>query len=115
MARPKRLRAPHGALVLEIDWEDGRTVRYPHWLLRGLCPCAGCQGHGGGIRYIEGTEHNPAASLRLERLEQVGNYALSLQFGDGHGSGIYTFTYLEQLAAVVDSPPAELAGRTFGG
>src|SRR6185503_19680770 len=51
---PTGIKAPHGADSMEIAWGDGVTLRYPHRVLRGFCPCAGCQGHSGGIRFQGG-------------------------------------------------------------
>ncbi len=93
--RPKRVRAPHGATLLEITWSDERTLRYPHRLLRGYCPCAGCQGHEQPVRFVE---HGPA---ELRDLEQVGNYALRLHWGDGHDSGIYSYRWLRRLGELI--------------
>jgi DUF971 family protein len=89
---PTHIKAPHGARHTEITWADGTRCVYPNDVLRGFCPCATCQGHGGTIEFIEGGD----ASLR--DLEQVGHYALKLAWGDGHDTGIYTFSYLRDLA-----------------
>jgi DUF971 family protein len=93
--QPTGVKAPHGATVFEVSWADGTTSRLPHRVLRGYCPCAGCQGHGAGVRFIE------PGNLELREIQQVGNYALQLGWGDGHASGIYTFAYLRQLADLV--------------
>jgi DUF971 family protein len=93
--RPTGVKAPHGADVFEIRWADGVSSRIPHPILRGYCPCAGCQGHGGGVHFVEGGD------LTLRDLEQVGNYALQLTWGDGHATGIYTFRYLRRLGDLV--------------
>src|SRR5690242_6986219 len=50
---PTGVKAPHGARIFEISWADGATHRVPHRILRGYCPCAGCQGHGGITRFID--------------------------------------------------------------
>jgi DUF971 family protein len=99
--RPTGIKAPHGATVLEITWADGLKFSYPHEILRGYCPCAGCQGHSGSIRYQAG--HN----LELRNIEQVGNYALSFEWGDSHSSGIYSFRYLRGLGELLDAHGAE--------
>jgi len=52
--RPTAIKAPHGARVFEVTWADGQHMSYPHEILRGYCPCAGCQGHSGAIRFQEG-------------------------------------------------------------
>jgi len=88
---PIELRAPRGARTLEIDFEDGHHASYPHEILRGYCPCAVCQGHQGPIRFV------PGGDLELTDLVEVGDYALQLVWGDGHGTGIYTFSFLREL------------------
>ncbi|MBV9946214.1 MAG: DUF971 domain-containing protein, partial [Myxococcales bacterium] len=67
--------------------------RYPHAVLRGYCPCAGCQGHSGEIAYRETTD----AEQELEDIQPVGGYALALKWFDGHQSGIYSYRYLRGL------------------
>jgi len=76
---------------MEISWADGHVSILPHALLRGYCPCAHCQGHGGSIKFV------PGGNLEVRAIEQVGNYALSFSWGDQHSSGIYTFKYLRRL------------------
>lgn len=88
-----RIRSPRGARATEIDWGDGHKGIYPHAILRGYCPCAGCQGHSGTIKFVEAND----AQLQLEDLAPVGNYALQLTWFDGHDSGLYSYKYLRQL------------------
>src|SRR4030095_13923101 len=80
--RPVGVKAPHGSRTFEITWADGEKSTYPHEILRGFCPCAGCQGHSGSIKFQSG------ANLELREIEQVGNYALGLTWGERHNSGI---------------------------
>jgi DUF971 family protein len=91
--KPVAIRSPRGGRSTEIDWADGHRSAYPHELLRGYCPCAGCQGHSGEIRFIETTD----TQRELDDISKVGNYALSLQWFDGHASGIYSYKYLRAL------------------
>lgn len=88
---PVGIKAPHGSSWFEISWADTAQSRVPNAILRGYCPCAGCQGHGGQISYQLGFDSE------LKDIEPVGNYALRLVWGDGHGSGLYSFTYLRFL------------------
>ena len=99
--RATGVKAPHGARALEVSWADGHRSRLPHEILRGYCPCAGCQGHSGAIQFQEG------GNLELRELEQVGNYALGLTWGDNHNSGIYSFRFLRALGDLVDAQGAE--------
>jgi DUF971 family protein len=104
LALPTKLRSPRGAVVTEIDWSDGQTTRYAHLTLRGLCPCAQCQGHDRGIRWLESVEKASKLVLELREIEQVGNYAVGLAWADGHTGGIYSFEYLRDLAPLFDKP-----------
>lgn len=89
---PTRIKAPHGAKTTEITWADGVRCVYPNEILRGLCPCAHCQGHSGKIELV------PGGNSELREIEQVGSYALKLVWGDQHDTGIYSFSYLRDLA-----------------
>jgi len=81
-----------------IRWSDGHCGDYPWWYLRGFCPCAHCQGHGGGDwTFIESEE-----SLALELVEAVGHYAVSLRWNNGHSTGIYSWETLRELCPCVE-------------
>ncbi len=88
---PIKVKAPHGARIFEVTWKDAVVSRIDHRILRGYCPCAQCQGHHGVIRFV------PGGNLELREIARVGNYALGITWGDGHASGIYTFSYLRRL------------------
>lgn len=92
--KPTGIRAPHGASIFEISWPDGSTHRIPNEILRGFCPCAGCQGHSGEVKFQEGRNQE------LRDLKPVGNYALSLIWGDTHDTGIYSFEFLFRLGTL---------------
>ena len=98
---PTRVKAPRNARTLEIAWADGHQGIYPHEILRGYCPCAGCQGHSGTIRFVPGGElearFKPGGDLELRQIEQVGNHALRFFFNDTDTTDIYTFRYLRSL------------------
>jgi DUF971 family protein len=112
---PTRVKAPRNARTVEITWADGHVGVYPHDILRGYCPCATCQGHSGTIRFIPGgelqTRFLPGGDLELRNLTQVGNYALSFEWGDGHATGIYTFRYLRSLCQCAKCRDPEEAGH----
>ncbi len=110
---PTLVKAPRNARVLEVQFADGHRGIYPHELLRGYCPCAGCQGHSGTIRFVPGGEleprFRPGGDLELRDLGQVGNYALRFTWGDGHESGIYTYRYVRALCRCDACVPPERA------
>jgi len=77
--------------VVRVTWDDGHVGDYPREYLRGYCPCALCQGHGGKIKFIDG------GASGLHEISPVGNYAIQFAWEDGHSTGIYTFEYLRSL------------------
>ncbi len=103
--RCKAVRSPRGAKVTEIDWGDGHKGIYPHTILRGYCPCAGCQGHEGTIAFIEPTGD---IQTELDQIDPVGNYALRLVWFDGHGSGLYSYRYLRALCHCDECRPGSM-------
>lgn len=113
MATPVEVRAPEGALLLEIVWDDGKTSAYSHRVLRGFCPCAQCQGHEGPIRWVREVEALPQDALELSDVREVGAYALGLTFGDGHSTGIYSFRFLEELAPLAGQSLESMRERVF--
>jgi DUF971 family protein len=101
------IRSPRGATATEIDWGDGHKSVYPHDILRGYCPCAGCQGHSGTIRFLECT----GVQLEIEDFEVVGNYALRIQWFDGHGTGLYSYKYLRSICQCAECRPTVPLGQ----
>ena len=91
--KPNAIRSPRGARMTAIEWGDGHRGVYPHAVLRGYCPCAGCQGHSGEICFIESRDDQQ----EIEDFETVGGYALAIKWFDGHNTGIYSFSFLRRL------------------
>ena len=90
---------------LAICWNDGAESYLDLQFLRRACPCAGCGGEPdvlgniigsrpGGINYSEN-------SFELTAFQLVGGYALQLNWGDGHNTGIYSFQYLRRISQPV--------------
>ncbi|MEN9580528.1 MAG: hypothetical protein RJA70_3537 [Pseudomonadota bacterium] len=102
LPKPARIRSPHGADWFEIAWNDGVEHRISNAVLRGYCPCAGCQGHSGPVRFIEGRDST------LTDIQRVGNYALKLVWSDGHSSGLYSFSHLHHLGELFKQHGASL-------
>ena len=89
--------------ALLITWADGHQSVLPLRLLRKYCPCAGCQGErdilGRTLMPIVKTSYD--GPITATGGELVGNYAMRIDWSDGHAAGIYTFDYLRQLDALI--------------
>ena len=84
---------------LALAFEDGCESYIPLPMLRRACPCAVCQGEPDALGRVirPSVEYGPRA-FDLSKFDVVGGYALQLFWKDGHSSGIYSFTYLRNLA-----------------
>jgi len=95
---PVEIRLKQAEKVLEIDFDDGSRFAIPAELLRVESPSAEVQGHGPSQKTIvAGRRH-----VGILRLEPVGNYALRIDFDDGHDTGIFTWSYLRHLGTEQD-------------
>jgi DUF971 family protein len=88
---------------LAIRWANGSESFIPLEKLRRGCPCAACHGETDilGNVYKSPDKPLPAAAFELRRFVPVGGYAIQPFWADGHNSGIFSFDYLEQVAASV--------------
>jgi DUF971 family protein len=90
---PLEIRLKTEEKALEIDFDDGISIRLPAELLRVESPSAEVQGHGPSQKVlVAGRRH-----VGIMGLEPVGNYALRIRFDDMHESGIYSWDYLYEL------------------
>lgn len=85
--------------TLGISWTDQVQASYDCVSLRKLCPCASCVDEETGKR----KDFSVAESVRPTLIKSVGRYAMSIQFNDGHNTGIYTFEYLRHLSSEATS------------
>ena len=91
---PRAIHADRAAATLRIEWADEHVTTYDFLALRWLCPCAYCRGEAGMPGWLDSAPTLTAEQTRLTDVHLVGNYAVSPHWGDGHGTGYYTFSLL---------------------
>lgn len=96
--------------VLKILFSDDLRVVHPVSFLRGFCPCARCQGHGGGPPRWNPLR-TPAASV-IDDVTPVGTYAVCIVWGDGHDTGIHSYENLRTQRAPEGFEPEAIADGT---
>jgi DUF971 family protein len=79
--------------LLEVAFDDGARFRLPFEYLRVESPSAEVQGHGPGQRVLVPGKRE----VNITGVVPIGNYAVQLQFDDGHDSGIYSWSVLHEL------------------
>ena len=91
---------------IKIDWADGHSSDYSNAWLRDQCPCATCTGaHGTPPQRTDYSRPQAPSdpfpmfkpSLRMNGIEEVGSYALRIDWNDGHNAGIYSYEHLRRI------------------
>ena len=115
MVAPRKIKLAVDGGTIRIEWSDGHVSAYPYQQLRDKCPCASCTGSDWqpGPRHASEPSSSPFPmfhkTLKPERAELVGRYAVQIYWSDGHSTGIYSFDYLRSLG-----PCSECAGKEVG-
>jgi len=100
-APPLNIRALKSEQQLELVWSEDSTTRLPFQFLRGRCPCANCVNEITGKRMVGPEDVDPDVSPT--KLGFSGNYALTIHWSDNHHTGLFTWDYLAELSAEIES------------
>ena len=79
--------------TLELSFDDETNYHLSWEYLRVYSPSAEVRGHGHGQEVLQTGKKN----VLIAEIEPVGNYAIMLDFDDGHKTGIYSWKYLHEL------------------
>ena len=98
-AWPAELHFRKAGAELLVRFDDGYEGAIPYELLRVESPSAETKGHGA---------ERPPPPVKKRKVgvtgaEPVGRYAVRIRFDDGHDTGLYTWSYLRELAEQKDA------------
>jgi DUF971 family protein len=93
--RPTDIKLHQKSRLLEISFDDGATFQMPCEYLRVYSPSAEVRGHGPGQEVLQVGKED----VNITAIEPVGNYAVKLDFDDGHNTGLYSWQTLYDLGA----------------
>lgn len=96
---PTDIKLHKKSATLELVYADSACNTFSAEFLRVHSPSAEVRGHGKGQEILQTGKRQ----VKIVNLESVGNYAIKLSFSDGHDTGIYSWTYLEELAGEHDA------------
>jgi len=84
---------------LSVKWNDDKVNEISLTKLRDECPCVNCKGESVIFEsYIPiKSPFKAAGYYEIEKIEPVGNYAISIKWKDGHDTGIYSWDILRNL------------------
>ena len=91
--RPVELRLHQASRQLEVVFDDGVRGMLPCEFLRVYSPSAEVRGHGAGQEVLQVSKE----TVNIIAIDPVGNYAVKLEFSDGHNTGLYSWDYLYDL------------------
>ncbi len=81
--------------TLSLLWEDAHRDDFDVRDLRLACHCALCVEEMSGRKLLDPKTVRPDVSPRA--ISSIGNYAIGIDWNDGHNSGIYAFDHLRSL------------------
>lgn len=100
---------------LALRWPDGREDYIPVEQLRAASPSAENVGERDILGNLYGgTAQKKFPGVEIEKWHVVGGYALRFEFSDGHSTGIYSYTYLRDLADALKVKRAQQEGGDLG-
>ncbi len=97
--KPPQLALSPSGDVLTVTLACGTKYELTAELLRVMSPSAEVQGHSPDQRVTVGGKRN----VKIKDLRPVGSYAVRIAFDDGHDTGLFTWTYLQQLGREKDA------------
>ncbi|MHC4994492.1 MAG: gamma-butyrobetaine hydroxylase-like domain-containing protein [Planctomycetota bacterium] len=87
---------------LTVRWDDGTVSFYPIDYLRKMSPSAEMSAlrqemRDNPLTVLPPSVANMDGPLAAKDAELVGNYAIRIEFSDGHATGIYSWKYLRSI------------------
>ncbi|MEM7626995.1 MAG: DUF971 domain-containing protein [Planctomycetota bacterium] len=88
--------------ALTVKWDDGRVSVYPIDYLRKMSPSAEAKAlreemAKNPLTVLPASAAGGGETLTATGAELIGNYALRVEFSDGHRTGLFTWAYLREI------------------
>lgn len=90
---PTEIRLDKSKELLKVSFQSGDIYGYSAEYLRVFSPSAEVQGHSEAERKLQYGK----SGVIITDINPVGNYAIRIEFSDGHNTGFYSWVYLEAL------------------
>lgn len=87
---PTEIKLHQKSRILDVSFSDGKTFHYSCEFLRVHSPSAEVSGHSPGQEVLQ----TGKKLVSIRSIEPVGNYAIQLNFSDGHNTGLYSWDLL---------------------
>lgn len=103
---------------LSVEWPDGSSSYYSIAYLRKMSPSAEQRQlrdemAKNPLTVLPASMANSPAQIAATTAELVGNYAIRIEFNDGHRTGLYSWAYLREIDPALGTdrtPPPGTSG-----
>lgn len=104
MPVPKKIKLNKQIEALTIEWDNGKIHNFPLKFLRDESPDASNKGETILWRHFPPPAKEPdrPGKYEIESIEQVGSYAISIKWKDGHDYGIYSWDLLLKMGEYIE-------------
>ena len=108
---PEEIRLAKSKSLLDVRFDDGKSVSISAELLRVESPSAEVQGHGPSQKITPFGK----LDILIKSIEPVGNYAIRIGFSDGHDTGIFSWNTLYDYGLRQDELMTDYLSRLKNG
>ncbi len=91
---PTEINLHQKSRLLEITFDNGEHYKLTCEYLRVYSPSADVRGHSPEQAVLQVGK----ADVKIDKIEQVGTYAIQLFFDDNHDTGIYSWDWLYHIS-----------------
>lgn len=91
-----------GTHAVRVVWDDGHESELRNRDFRAQCPCAECRERPRTLPIVG----DKSEELYPVRIGLIGRYAVSVQWSDGHDTGIYSYRTLRAICPCAACHPA---------
>lgn len=97
LEKPARPRVAFDERTVTLTWPDGETASVSNAALRRACGCALCIDEMTRAPLLDPGTIPP--DIHAEKVSIIGNYAVMVDWSDGHNTGYFPYSTIRELAA----------------
>jgi Mrp family chromosome partitioning ATPase/DUF971 family protein len=99
LEKVERPQVEFDAKTITLTWPDGQSATVSNAALRRTCSCALCVDEMTRAPLLD--PQSIPMDVRAEKVGIIGNYAIVVDWSDGHNTGFFPFTAIKELAKKV--------------
>ena len=100
----EKVESPHvdfDAKTITLTWSDGETATVSNASLRRACSCALCVDEMTRASLLD--PKTIPMDIHAEKVGTIGNYAITVDWSDGHNTGFFPYSVIRDLAKTIES------------